>query len=74
MCLRAGAGALLGLPGVVGSEPYTMTAVVHKGSDVRFVARQDFEELVQAEPALYLGLLKLLAAEVRAARMALCAT
>ena len=74
MCLRAGAGALLGLPGVVGSEPYTMTAVVHKGSDVRFVARQDFEELVQAKPALYLGLLKLLAAEVRAARMALCAT
>jgi CRP-like cAMP-binding protein len=72
MFLRAEAGSLLGLPGVVGSEPYTMTAMVHKGSEVSFVTRGDFEELIQAEPALYVNLLQLLAADVRTARMALC--
>jgi len=47
MCLHAGSGSLLGLPGVVGSEPYTMTAMVSKGSEVGFVTRGDFEKARQ---------------------------
>jgi CRP-like cAMP-binding protein len=74
MCLHAGSGSLLGLPGVVGSAPYTMTAMVSKGSEVGFVTRGDFEKLVNAEPSLYPGVLQVLAAEVRSARLALCDT
>jgi CRP-like cAMP-binding protein len=50
MCLHASAGSRLGLSGVIASEPYTMTAMVCKGSEVGFVTRKDFEERLRAEP------------------------
>jgi CRP/FNR family transcriptional regulator len=71
MCLRATAGSLLGLPAIIGNEPYTLTAKARKGSDVSFVSREDFEDLMRAEPSLTLNVLKVLATEVRAARKAL---
>jgi CRP/FNR family transcriptional regulator len=71
MFLRATAGSLLGLPAIVGNEPYTLTAKARKGSEVRFVAREEFEDLLRADPSLTLNVLKVLATEVRAARMAL---
>ena len=71
MCLRATAGSLLGLPAIIGNEPYTLTAKARKGSDVRFVSREGFEELMRDEPSLTLNVLKVLATEVRAARKAL---
>jgi CRP-like cAMP-binding protein len=70
MCLRAEAGSLLGLPAIISNEPYSMTAMVRKGSEVRFVSRHDFEDLMRAEPSLSLKVLPVLAAEVRAARQA----
>jgi CRP-like cAMP-binding protein len=70
-CLNAGAGSLLGLPAVVGKEPYTMTAMVKKGATVRFVTRYDFEKLIEADPQLYPEVLELLAAQVHSARLAL---
>jgi CRP-like cAMP-binding protein len=70
MCLRTSAGSLLGLPGVIGNEPYTMTAMARKDSEVGFVTRNDFEELLNAEPLLYPKVLQVLAAEVRSARQA----
>ncbi|MGA7109465.1 MAG: Crp/Fnr family transcriptional regulator [Terracidiphilus sp.] len=70
-CLKVGSGSLLGLPAVVGREPYSMTAIVKKGATVKFVTRYDFEKLIEAEPQLYPGVLRLLAAEVRSARLAL---
>jgi hypothetical protein len=69
--LRATAGSLLGLPGVIGGEPYTLTASVRGGSVVSFVSRKDFEALIREEPALSLGVCEVLAAEVRSARQAL---
>jgi CRP-like cAMP-binding protein len=48
-----------------------MTALVQVGSEVRFVTRRDFEDMIQAEPSLYPKVLQVLAAEVRAARKAL---
>lgn len=69
--LNASAGSLLGLPAIVGNEPFTMTARACKGSDVKYISRSDFEEVVEAEPSLYLKALQVLAAEVRAARRAL---
>lgn len=70
MCLGAGAGCLLGLPAIIANEPYSMTAVVGKSAEVRFVTRADFEDVMQANPSLYPMLLRVLAAEVRAARQA----
>jgi CRP-like cAMP-binding protein len=71
LCVHVEAGAVLGLPGVIANEPYSMTAIAQSGSEVRFVTRSDFEDVIQAEPSLYPGVLKVLAAEVRSARRAL---
>ena len=70
MCLRAGAGCLLGLPAIIGNEPYSLTAMVRRSAEVRFVTRADFEDVMQANPSLYPKLLRVLAAEVRTARRA----
>lgn len=70
ICVHAGAGSVLGLPGVIANEPYTMTALVRGGSEVRFVTRSDFEEMMRMEPSLYPMVLQVLAVEVRAARLA----
>ncbi len=74
MCLHAGSGSLLGLPAVVGDEPYSLTAMAKPGSTIRFVTRDDFEQMIEAEPDLYPALLRVLAAEVHSARLALCET
>lgn len=71
MCLCAKAGSLLGLPAIIANEPYSMTAMARKGSEVSFVTREDFEDMMQAEPLLSLKVLQVLAAEVRAARQGL---
>lgn len=68
--LHATAGSILGLPAVVSNEPYSLSAMVRKGSEVRFVSRNDYLELMQADPSLYPSVLLLLAAELRAARIA----
>jgi CRP-like cAMP-binding protein len=70
ICLSAGPGSLLGLPGLVANEPFTLTAMVRKGTTVRFVNRNDFEDLMRSEPSLNLSVLQVLAAEVRSARLA----
>ena len=74
MCDEACPGSLLGLPGIVANEPYTVTAMPRKGSMIRFVTRNDFEDLLRTEPALQLPVLQLLAAEVRTARLTLSET
>jgi CRP-like cAMP-binding protein len=70
MCLAAGSGSLLGIPAIVDNQPYSMTAMVRRGSVVRFVSRENFDGAMRAEPSLYLDVLGLLAAEVRTARHA----
>jgi CRP-like cAMP-binding protein len=69
--LHAGKGSLLGLPGIVGEEPYSLAAIARAGSKVAFVKREDFEEMLRSEPPLSLKVCEVLAAEVRAARRAL---
>ncbi|HUB30984.1 MAG TPA: cyclic nucleotide-binding domain-containing protein [Terracidiphilus sp.] len=65
------AGSLLGLPGFVGNHPYSMTARAHKGTEVGVVTREDFSQLMLAEPGISLRILSVLAAEVRSARAAI---
>ncbi len=71
MCLHPGPGSLLGLPGVIAKEPHTLTAMVKGSSEVRFISRERFEKIIQAEPELYCSVLTMLAAEVRTARLAI---
>lgn len=64
-------GSVLGVPGLIGNQPYSLTAVAQRGSEFSFVTRNDFNTLMQTEQSLMLMILQVLAAEVRSARMAL---
>jgi CRP-like cAMP-binding protein len=64
-------GALLGLPGVIGNQPYTLTGKAEKGAELGFVSTEDFSALMLKNPALSLRVLRVLAAEVRTARSAI---
>jgi CRP-like cAMP-binding protein len=63
MCFPAQSGSLLGL-----------TAIAREGSEVKFVTRDDYKDIMRAEPSLALMVLQVLAHEVRAARQALSRT
>ena len=68
---QATAGSLLGLPAVIGNQPYSLTAVARPGSAVGFIPRDDFNALMQSELPLLVKVLQVLAAEVRSARLAI---
>jgi len=61
-------GSLLGLPGLIGDEAYSLTAVAKAGSQVSYVTRESFTSLMSADPMLAFKILTVLAAEVRSAR------
>jgi CRP-like cAMP-binding protein len=69
--IQATAGSLLGLPGLIGNEPYTLTAIARPGARLSFVSRDQFTGLMQSDSQLALKILEVLAAEVRSARYAL---
>jgi CRP-like cAMP-binding protein len=68
---QATAGSLLGLPGLVGNHPYSLTAVARRGSQISFISRDDFNALMETDTTLSFKILQVLAAEVRTARMAI---
>lgn len=69
--IQAAPGSLLGLPGLVGEQPYTLTATAHAGAQLGFVARETFTNLMRTDSSLAFKVLQILAAEVRSARGAL---
>ncbi|MGA2671704.1 MAG: cyclic nucleotide-binding domain-containing protein [Terracidiphilus sp.] len=71
MSIQTAPGSVLGLPGLVSNEPYTMTAIARCGAELSFVTRDDFMALMQADPLLPLKILPVLAAELRSARHAI---
>jgi CRP/FNR family cyclic AMP-dependent transcriptional regulator len=71
MSIQAQAGALLGLPSLIGNEPCTLSAIARNGAQLSFVPRDEFISHMRADPQLALKMLKVLAAEVRSARQAL---
>jgi CRP-like cAMP-binding protein len=71
MSFEASSGSLLGLPGLISDEPYTLTAVAHEGARLSFVPRDEFKHMMQGDSHLALKILQVLAAEVRSARSAL---
>ena len=64
-------GSLLGLPAVIGNAPYSLTAEAKKGSHIGFISREDFSALMLAECSLSMMILRVLANEVRTARLAI---
>ena len=71
MSIQATAGSLLGLPGLISNEPYTLTAIARSGARLSFVPRDEFNSLMRADPLLALKMLQVMAAELRSARQAL---
>ena len=71
MNLRAIEGSLLGLPGLIGGAPYSLSAFADKGAEISFVSRDQFGQIMLSVPTIAVGILRVLAAEVRTARMAL---
>lgn len=71
MQVEIGPCALLGLPGLLGNQPYSMTAVAHPGARVFFINREEFSSLMATNPDLSFKILQVLAAEVHTARRAL---
>ena len=69
--VQASAGSLLGLPGLIGNEPYTLTAIARNGAQLSFISRDEVTSLMRTDPLLALKMLQVLAAEVRSARRAL---
>jgi CRP-like cAMP-binding protein len=69
--VRAVPGSLLGLPALVGNQPYTLTAIAESGARLSFVTRENFNALMQNDPLMALKVLQVLAAEVRSARNAI---
>ncbi len=43
-------GALLGLPGVIGNQPYTLTGIACKGAELGFVSTEDFFQVDALRP------------------------
>jgi CRP-like cAMP-binding protein len=64
-------GSLLGLPAVIGGQPYSLTARAHHGSWVGFIRKEDFNALVQTNADVMVQVLQVLANEVRSARIAI---
>jgi CRP-like cAMP-binding protein len=71
MNIPAAVDSLLGLPGVIGNVGYSLSAAARSGADVSFLPREDFGRLMLRDPSISVGILRVLAAEVRTARMAL---
>lgn len=73
MSMPVGAGSVLGLPALVGNQPYSLTASAFKGAEIAFVAAEEFSALMLSNPSLSMSVLRILAAEVRNARSAISA-
>ena len=69
-CTATG-GSILGLPGLIADQPYSLTAIARKGAGVGFISKDQFSSLMQTELALMVKILQVLAAEVRSARLAI---
>jgi CRP-like cAMP-binding protein len=69
MGFRARSGSFVGLPATFSNEAYSMTAIARKGAKVAVMSRDKLCDLVAADPVLALDVLRILAAETRAARI-----
>jgi CRP-like cAMP-binding protein len=65
------AGSLLGLPGLIGNQPYSLTASVAGQAEIYRIDRDNFKAILERDAGSCMDALRILAAEVRFARIAL---
>jgi CRP/FNR family transcriptional regulator len=70
LAAQAKPGSILGLPGTISNQPYSLSATAAAGADVCFVSRDDITAVMHADPVMSIKMLQVLAAEVRSARNA----
>jgi CRP-like cAMP-binding protein len=71
MDMPAAPGSLLGLPALIGGDGYSLSAFARSGARVSIIGREKLDQLMLSDPSLSMLILRVLAAEVRTARMAL---
>ncbi|KAA6461772.1 Crp/Fnr family transcriptional regulator [Acidobacteria bacterium AB60] len=71
MSFDARPGSLLGLPAVIGNCAYSLSAWAKGGAEIAFVSRERFSALMLSDPRLSMMILRVLANEVRTARLAI---
>ena len=64
-------GSVLGLPGLIGNGAYSMSADAKTGAEISFLSHEEFQKLMLNEPEVGMKILRVLAAELRTARMAM---
>ena len=69
--IPAGQCSLLGIPAIVGNQPYSMTAKACGDVEVFRLSAISFNDLIKTEPRMQEAVLRILAGEVRIARQAL---
>ena len=69
--IRARRGSLLGIPAIVGNQPYSMTANACQDAEIFRLSTIAFNDLLKTEPKMQQAVLLILAGEVRVARQAL---
>ena len=69
MGFQALPGAFVGLPAAFSDSRYSMTAVAGKDAGVAVMSRDKLCDLLAADPVLAMDVLRILAAETRAARI-----
>jgi CRP-like cAMP-binding protein len=73
MDMPAAPGSLLGLPGLIGGDGYSLSAFASRGARVSVISREKLDQLMLSDPSVSMLILRVLAAEVRTARMAMAA-
>jgi CRP-like cAMP-binding protein len=69
--IRAGKGSLLGIPAIVGNQPYSMTGTAPCDAEILRLSSVGFSNLLKTDPGMQQAVLRILAGEVRVARQAL---
>ena len=69
--IRAKQGSLLGIPAIVGNQPYSMTGTAGCDAEIFRLSSVVFNDLMKTEPRMQEAILRILAGEVRVARQAL---
>ncbi len=68
--MRARKGSLLGLPAMIGRQPYSMTAKPCWDAEIFTLSADAFNDLMKTEPRMQEAVLRILTGEVRSARQA----
>lgn len=69
LAFRARKDSLVGLPAAFSDEPYSLTAVAWQGAELALMSSAKFCKMVASDRTLSMVVLRILAAETRAARM-----